>query len=272
MAKGAGKVHCQSKKGRDSRPERPRNGRKTAEKRQKMAKEWRKFAIFIIGANYYPAKVSLTGQGGGMAQNADDLGIIARGTEGCVMGGAGSGNHYHWWRGSKKRVVEHCRHLDANRWMREKILAAGIHQSGGWNWYTASTGERTSAIGYEVCTLDMAAPWLWLSYTFTATGDAVDYVIELTTTQPRFGGLRWWFLCPLPRRGGPCSRRVGKLYLPPQARYYGCRHCYNLTYTSCQESRKYDSLFRFMARNTAWDVATVKQVMNAIGKRSSGLI
>jgi len=24
-------------------------------------------------------------------------------------------------------------------------------------------------------------------------------------------------------------------------RYFGCRHCYNLTYTSCQESHKYDA-------------------------------
>jgi len=31
---------------------------------------------------------------------------------------------------------------------------------------------------------------------------------------------------------------VGKLYLPPGGKYFGCRHCYNLTYKSCQESDK----------------------------------
>ena len=28
---------------------------------------------------------------------------------------------------------------------------------------------------------------------------------------------------------------MGKLYLPPGARYFGCRRCHELTYRSCQE-------------------------------------
>jgi hypothetical protein len=31
---------------------------------------------------------------------------------------------------SKKTVVEHCRFLDASRWMREGILKGGVWQSG----------------------------------------------------------------------------------------------------------------------------------------------
>jgi hypothetical protein len=152
------------------------------------------------------------------------------------MGGLGSGAHYyHWWRPRKKTVVEECRALDANRWMREKVLAPGVHLSGGWTWRNATTGEQTSAIGYEVCTREMAEPWVRLHYTFTRDGQAVDYRVRLTTTRPRFGGLRWWFVCPLIVGGRPCERRVGKLYLPPGARYYGCRRCYGLTYKSCQE-------------------------------------
>ena len=38
--------------------------------------------------------------------------------------------------------------------------------------------------------------------------------------------------------------------------------------TSCQESRKYDSLYRFMARNMGQDFATVKRLANRIGKRT----
>jgi hypothetical protein len=37
---------------------------------------------------------------------------------------------------------------------------------------------------------------------------------------------------------------VGKLYLPPPARYFGCRHCHDLTYTSCQEHDKRVDAFR----------------------------
>jgi hypothetical protein len=46
-----------------------------------------------------------------------------------------------------------------------------------------------------------------------------------------------------------------------------CRHCYDLTYTSCQESRKYDSLHRFMAREMGEDFASVKRRMQRLGKR-----
>jgi hypothetical protein len=60
---------------------------------------------------------------------------------------------------------------------------------------------------------------------------------------------------------------VGKLYLPPHARYFGCRHCHELTYTSCQKTRKYDILCRFMALDMGQDFATVKRAMNRIGKR-----
>ena len=43
---------------------------------------------------------------------------------------------------------------------------------------------------------------------------------------------------PLTVNGRDCNRRVAKLYLPPSCRYYGCRHCYDLTYKSSQESDK----------------------------------
>ena len=185
------------------------------------------------------------------------------------MGGPGSGaSYYQWWRARKKTTVEESERLDANRWMREGILKAGIRQYGGWRWLYH--GGRETSIGYEVDTLDMARPVVRLSYTITRSGtkerESLDYAISLTTTRPRFGGLRWWFVCPLVVNGEPCERRVGKLYLPPGSRYFGCRHCYDLTYTSCQESRKYDGLFRRLAADMGTDLATVRRAMNQIGK------
>jgi hypothetical protein len=63
----------------------------------------------------------------------------------------------------------------------------------------------------------------------------------------------------------PCGRRVGNLYLPPRSRYFyfGCRRCYRLTYTSCQESRRDDGV----ARNMGQDFHTAKRLLNRIGKR-----
>ena len=50
----------------------------------------------------------------------------------------------------------------------------------------------------------------------------------LTTTTPRFGGLRYWFLCPR------CGRRAGKLY---HVERWACRRCHNLAYQSQRHSR-----------------------------------
>jgi hypothetical protein len=164
------------------------------------------------------------------------------------MGGRGSGSYYHWWRGSKKTVVEDCRNLDANRWMREGILKADVWHKGSWAWFRdAARTEKTSSIGYEVNTR-VVPPWVRLFYTFTESKDEIDYRIRLVTTLPRFGGLRWWFICPLVVNDRPCGRRVGKLYLTPDGRYFGCRHCHSLTYTTCQ---KHDKRVDFLRRNPA---------------------
>jgi hypothetical protein len=185
------------------------------------------------------------------------------------MGGSGSGNFYHWWRSSKKATVEDCLSLDANRWMREGILKAGLERWGSWRW-TYHSGSSFS-LNYEVQTLDMDNPRVRLSYKWTFDGQgevqSAEYDIRLTTTCPQFGGLRLWFICPLLINDRACNRRVGKLYLPGRAHYFGCRHCYDLTYTSCQESRKYDGLARFFARNLDTDLATAKVLLRDFDKR-----
>ena len=150
------------------------------------------------------------------------------------MGGLGSGQWYRW---STKTTVEDCRVLSACRWMREGILKAGVHRRGSWVWSDADTGVRRSSIGYEVSIPLGEAPWVRLKYTLVTKGEALDYRVGLQSTTPEFGGLRWWFTCPLVTRRGVCLRRCGKLYLPPNAKYYGCRRCYNLSYASQREDR-----------------------------------
>ncbi len=44
-----------------------------------------------------------------------------------------------------------------------------------------------------------------------------DYRIPLATTPCNLGGVRWWFICAVSKNGVYCGRRVGKLYLPPDA-------------------------------------------------------
>jgi hypothetical protein len=166
------------------------------------------------------------------------------------MGGSGSGNRYHWWRSGKKEVVEDCLDIDANRWMREGYLRAGVQALGSWRW-TYQSG-KSFAVNFEVDTRAQAAPFVRLYYSWVwrpgQEPQSADYRVRLTATRQHFGGLRWWFLCPLSVGGRPCERRVGKLYLPPAARYFGCRRCHELTYTSCQE---HDSRVSALRRNPA---------------------
>jgi hypothetical protein len=64
------------------------------------------------------------------------------------------------------------------------------------------------------------------------------YAIELTTTEPGFGGRRYWFRCPLAPEGDPCGRRSRVLYVPQFAHYLGCTACHGLTYASRQKHRQ----------------------------------
>jgi hypothetical protein len=156
------------------------------------------------------------------------------------MGGVGSGNRYHWWRSGKKTVVEDCLDLDATAWMREGTLKVGVLASGTWRWNYRS--GRSFVVNYELDTLDLAVPSVRLSYSWvwraSPEPQSADYRVRLTTTRPHFGGVRWWFVCPLTVGGRSCNRRVGKLYLPAAARYFGCRRCHDLTYRSAQEHDK----------------------------------
>ena len=134
--------------------------------------------------------------------------------------------------------MEDCRVLDANRWAREGVLRPEQYRRGLWAWYRG--GEKTSSIGYEVDTTD--------------SGEEVDETARLDVTRPHFGGVRFWFKCLR------CGRRVGKLYLPPGGRYFRCRRCYDLTYTSCQESHKYDRLYASIALDVGLSPSVVKRV------------
>lgn len=161
------------------------------------------------------------------------------------MGGWGSGRP--GWRST----VEESRVLDINRWVRQGWFEPGVWRSGSLVWRYPDEEEILASIGYQVDTTSLHDPHVRLHYTitdpFTDEKHSLDYEVRLTTTRPHLGGIRWWFVCPRRRHGAPCACRVAKLYLPPGGRYFGCRTCYNLTYTSCRESHQFDRIFAMMA-------------------------
>lgn len=150
------------------------------------------------------------------------------------------------WRGSKKTTVEECRSLGVKDLRRLGILRRGVAY-GYWpiSWRNAD-GEEVASIGLWAEEDGCDGGRLRLSYSVGRPGEekeSLNYSVRLDSTPCQFGGRRYWFTCPLVKGGVPCSRRVGKLYLPPGGKYFGCRHCYDLTYQSCQEhDRRVDRL------------------------------
>ena len=92
----------------------------------------------------------------------------------------------------------------------------------------------------------------------------MDYRVRLVTTRPTYGGRRWWFLCPLARNDGGPPRRVAKHYLPPGGTYFGSRQAYGLTYTSCQESGKFEGLYRRLGAHMGTDAASIRSALKRL--------
>ncbi len=174
------------------------------------------------------------------------------------MGGFGSGRSLG---PSKKGRVEDCTILNADKLARDRILYSGLHTFGTLTWTDSLTGEQISSCAYEVNTVELYAAWFRVFYTLPQTREKASYRVRLTTTRPYFGGIRWWFICPLVVDRVPCNRRVGRLYLPPGGKYYGCRVCYDLTYTSCQDSHKFDQVLAMMAKELDTTPATAKRLI-----------
>jgi hypothetical protein len=177
------------------------------------------------------------------------------------MGGRGSGRQSAF---DAKQTVEGCLTLDINKIARDKLLGQ-LFNSGTITWSNCHTGEKRATVGFSYSGGDN--PTFTLIYTVTdrdGKKQDIRLPILLEKTYPRLGGERWWFTCPLMIRGRPCERRVGKLYKPPNSVYFGCRHCHDLTYESCQDSHKFDGLFRSIAHDTGFSPEAVKRCLKRL--------
>ena len=120
------------------------------------------------------------------------------------------------------------------------IATAAINGPPGVITWRNYAGEETASIGILVSTMnDDSYAKFFYTTTDRSSGEQTkyDYKVRLTTTSCHFGSVRYWFICPLTINGNYCGRRVGTLYKAPGANYFGCRHCYDLSYESRNESR-----------------------------------
>lgn len=137
------------------------------------------------------------------------------------MGGYGSG------RPGWHPKAEQFRSIDVNRLRKAGSLKEG--NFGGWQWTV--DGEKIASISMRA-----ESARLILIYRIRPDGgdwESVEEPISLTESLCHYGGTRPWFLCPGVRNGRWCGRRVGKLYLG--RRYFVCRHCLRLAYSSQSE-------------------------------------
>jgi hypothetical protein len=171
------------------------------------------------------------------------------------MGGFGSG-----WRGASKTTVEDCLVLSSSKLMRDGMLRPNLWINRTLTWTDTHTGEKLSSVGYAART-ERDHGWIRLHFTRSSDGEKVDLSIDLTTTNLPWRRLRWWFVCPLRVGGRACGRRVGKLYLPPAGRFFGCRHCYDLTYTSCKESHKFDRVLSMVGAPMGLSASDVARLL-----------
>ena len=150
--------------------------------------------------------------------------------------------------------MEDCRTLGL-RVFRDALNQGAPYAGSVW-WKDSRTGEQTASVGY---TLVGTPPVIRLDYSWARhradeKTDVVEYIPTSTARAGRHGS-QWFFHCP------GCGRRGRKLYQPPGRPRFLCRDCHNLTYTSCQESHKYDNLYKQIAPpGMHW--RTVRRLLN----------
>ena len=160
------------------------------------------------------------------------------------MGGYGSGRHGGW------PTVEACDTLvisvdDITRPIRRGLRKLGIQSIADgrvaelpWRtWHWTLSGDDAPWASVE-CRLELRARTgtAWLRYDvdhFSHRTGPQEYPVSMVTTPCRFGGLRWWWICPA------TGRRVRKLYLPNGGTRFLSRGpgAYKLAYASQRQGR-----------------------------------
>jgi hypothetical protein len=120
-------------------------------------------------------------------------------------------------------------------------LLRDIKKMDGYKCTTISWGENGSRgrITVQISVRD-AKKYARFIYTQTDSvtnrSDNFDYKVPIVETLCHFGGVRYWFECPLSKNNQQCGRRVGVLY--KKGDLFGCRQCHKLTYISQRENRR----------------------------------
>jgi len=136
------------------------------------------------------------------------------------MGGINSGRR---WRIDAKETTDDYRSIDVRRLKRENLLSSGLLYE--LQWFRG--GEKVASLKIRTDKNRLVFRHNWGRRGCSGMEEQV-YPVELTSTSPKLGGERPWFLCP--RQG--CNKRVAILY---GGSTFACRHCHKLAYPSQRE-------------------------------------
>ncbi len=141
------------------------------------------------------------------------------------------------WSGGGKGTLEAAKRVELP-WLRKQ----GCFPQGGGtsnrHIHWSMNGEPTGNISVHLDTWN--APYsIEFTYRIRPHGEAewrdMSFKFPLGRLPCRFGGFKWFVRCGLYRGGVYCGRRARVLY--QAGHYFGCRHCADLTYDSCNESK-----------------------------------
>ena len=109
---------------------------------------------------------------------------------------------------TETRRVGYCLSIDARQWHRGGCLRAGQRFTWSWTW----CGEALGSL--DVRTETYAVILMFEPGGAEGNGSkSVAQRVPLVWTRCHFGGGRCWFRCNASIGGGPCGRRVAKLWL-----------------------------------------------------------
>ena len=155
------------------------------------------------------------------------------------MGGYNSG------RSGGRPTADMSKRIDIAWMIRTRRAIPGQLVWGTLSWNCG--GEPAGSISYEADMRDPHNSEMRLSYTRGNEPDRehVKQTVRLAFTEPRYGGRRWWMICPYRHN------RVGKLYLPNGGDRFAGRRAWRLGYNSqrvAHRDRPFEKLFRLQKK------------------------
>ena len=134
------------------------------------------------------------------------------------MGGSSSGRYRERNRGTVDAAIR----LDLRIMRRQGLLRPGAVTSGVQRWHRTATGEETGSVGVSVNLVDPDNGLVVVR--FNLNGDPRVQEIRLVSRPMRFGGRRFYFVCP--KHGRRCE------VMPMGGGVFASRQAQRLTYQS----------------------------------------